>query len=50
MITEVACKHIPLRRPWDLTDICEKLAGGEPLSKIAERYGKSKQALWKWIN
>ena len=50
MSTEVACNHIPLRRPWDLTDICEKLAGGEPLSKIAERYGKSKQALWKWIN
>ncbi len=39
-----------IHRPWDLADICERLAGGEPLSQIAERYGKSKQALWKWLN
>ena len=39
-----------IHRPWDLADICESLAGGEPLSQIAERYGNSKQSLWKWLN
>ena len=44
------CADNPTQRPWDLKEICEMLAGGEPLSKIAERYGRSKQALWKWLN
>ena len=38
------------QRPWDLAEICNRLAGGEALSQIAQQYGKSKQALWKWLN
>ena len=40
----------PIQRPWDLAEICNRLAGGEALSQIAQQYGKSKQALWKWLN
>ena len=40
----------PAQRPWDLAEICNRLAGGEALSQIAQQYGKSKQALWKWLN
>ena len=40
----------PVQRPWDLAEICNRLAGGEALSQIAQQYGKSKQALWKWLN
>ena len=36
--------------PWNLSEICERLAGGEALSQISQQYGKSKQALWKWLN
>ena len=40
----------PVQRPWDLAEICNRLAGGKVLSQIAQQYGKSKQALWKWLN
>ncbi len=39
-----------LSRSWDLEDVCVRLAGGEALSQIASSYGKSKQALWLWLN
>ena len=39
-----------LPRTWDLEEICSRIAGGEALSQIALSYGKSKQALWKYLN
>ena len=39
-----------LSRTWDLEEICSRIAGGEALSQIALSYGKSKQALWKYLN
>ena len=39
-----------LPRTWDLEEICSRIAGGEALSQISLSYGKSKQALWKYLN
>jgi hypothetical protein len=39
-----------LPRTWDLEEICSRIAGVEALSQIALSYGKSKQALWKYLN
>jgi hypothetical protein len=47
---EISCPQELLKCPWNLSEICESLAGGEALSQISGKYGKTKQALWKWLN
>ena len=45
-----SCVDCEAQRPWNLAEICDKLTWGESLSQISTNYGKSKQALWKWLN
>ena len=40
----------PIKKDWDLDNVCELLAAGKSLEEIAFGYGKSKVALWSWLN
>jgi len=43
-------KKNPIQKDWDLDNVCELLASGKSLQEIAAGYGKSKEALWQWLN
>ena len=43
-------KRDPIKKDWELDPICESLASGKSLGETAAEYGKSKEALWQYLN